>query len=113
MSSKDSSETRAMNYKSNNIEILIGNETDAIIEELFDSFLQKYQKRLKESVKGSKFVFDSIDLLYYKLNKIFLNQGESYIDSPKWWKNKKATINRKNIDDKCFHYALRVTQFNV
>ena len=28
------------------------------------------------------------------------------MDSPKWIKNKKATINPKNNDDKCFQYAL-------
>ena len=30
------------------------------------------------------------------------------MDSPKWVKNKKATINPKNNDDKCFQYALTV-----
>ena len=33
-------------------------------------------------------------------------KGESYIDSPKWLKNKKATINPKNNDDKCFQYEI-------
>ena len=37
-----------------------------------------------------------------------LNRGDSYIDSPKWLKNKKATINPNNIDDKCFQYDLTV-----
>ena len=45
--------------------------------------------------------------MYYILNKVSLNRGESYIDSPKWL-NKKATINPKNNDDKCFQYALTV-----
>ena len=63
-SSKDSEEIRTMHIKSDNIEILIGNETDEIIKELFKSFLQKYQKGLERSMKGSGFVFDSIDLLH-------------------------------------------------
>ena len=54
------------------------------------------------------FYFDSVDSLYYKLHKISLNRGGSYIDSPKWLKNKKATINLKNNDDKCFQYAITV-----
>ena len=37
-----------------------------------------------------------------------LSRGGSYIDSPKWLKNKKTTINPKNNDDKCFQYALTV-----
>ena len=39
MSSKNSNETRTMHSKSNNIKILIGNETDEIIEERFDSLV--------------------------------------------------------------------------
>ena len=38
----------------------------------------------------------------WNLNKISLNRGGSYIDSPKWLKNKNAAINPKNKDDKCF-----------
>ena len=39
ISSKDSDETRTMRTQSNNIEIMMGNET---IEEIFESLLQKY-----------------------------------------------------------------------
>ena len=46
--------------------------------------------------------FDSIGLLHYILYKTSLNRGRSHIDSPKWLKNKKATINPKNNDYKCF-----------
>ena len=60
VSSKDSDEICIMRTKSNNIEIMMGNETDEIIE-LFESLLQKYQEGLEESMKGSDFVFDSVD----------------------------------------------------
>ena len=40
--SKDSDETRTMHTKSNNVEIMMGSETDEIIEEIFKSFLQKF-----------------------------------------------------------------------
>ena len=86
----------------------MGSETNEIIEELFESFLQKYQEGLEESMRGSEFVYDSVDALYYNLNKVSLSRGRSYIDSPKWLKNKKATLNPKNNDDKCFQYALTV-----
>ena len=39
---------------------------------------------------------------------ISLSRGGSYINSPQWLKNKKATINLKNNDDKCFQYASTV-----
>ena len=43
ISSKDSDETRTMHTKSNNVEIMIGSETNEIIKGLFESFFQKYQ----------------------------------------------------------------------
>ena len=79
-SSKDSNETRTVHSKSHNIEIMIGNETNEIIEELFNSLLQKYLKGLDESMNGSEFVFDSVDLLHYKCHKISLSR---IINSPK------------------------------
>ena len=51
---------------------------------------------------------DSVDLLFYHLQKISLKRVGSYIDSPEWLKKKKATINLKNNDDDCFQYALVV-----
>ena len=109
ISSKDSNETRIMHTKSDNIEIMMGIETDDIIEELRDSLLQNYQKGLEESMRESEFVLDSVDLLYYHLHRISLKRGESYIDSPEWLKNKKATINLKNKKyNKCFKYAITV-----
>ena len=107
-SSKDSAETRTMYSPSDNMEVVMDIETDKIIEDFFDSFLQRYQKGLEESMRGSKFIFDNVDSLYYTLHKIRKNRGGSYIDSPKWLKNKKATINPKSNDDKCFQYAITV-----
>ena len=71
-------------------------------------FYKDTKKNLEESIRGSEFVLDSVDSLYYKLHKATLNSGGSYIDSPKWLKNKKITINPKNNDDKCFEYAVTV-----
>ena len=48
ISSKDSDETRTMHIKSNNIEIVMSNEAGKIIEELFESLLQRYKERLEE-----------------------------------------------------------------
>ena len=66
----------------------------------------KKKKKIEESVRGSEFAFDFVDSLYYKLYKKSLNRGVSYIDSPKWLKNKKATITSKINDDKCYQWAI-------
>ena len=59
-------------------------------------------------MRRSEFIFDSVDLLYQKLHKISLTQSRSYIDASKWLKNKKATINPKNNDEKCIQYAVAI-----
>ena len=83
ISSTNSDETRTMHTKHNNVEIMIGSETDEINEDLFESFLQKYQEGLEESMRGSEFAYDSVDAMYYNLNKVSLSRGGSYIDSLK------------------------------
>ena len=52
ISSKDSDETCNMHTKSDIIEIIMGSETNNIIEELCESLIQKYQEGLEESMKG-------------------------------------------------------------
>ena len=58
---------------------------------------------------GSNFVFESVDLLSYHVHKTSLKRGKSYMKSPEWLVNKRATINPKNVsDDKCFQYSITV-----
>ena len=57
-------------------------------------------------MRGLEFEFDGINFFYYSFNKTSIYRGGTYIDLPKWLKNKKSTINPKNNDDKCFQYAV-------
>ena len=59
-------------------------------------------------MRGSDFIFDSVQLMYYKCHKVNFKRGDSFIDSPDWIKKKKAAINTRNADDKCFQYAATV-----
>ena len=102
----DSDETRVMHTKSDNKEFMNGSDTYEIIKKIFRSLLQRYQEKLQEKMRGSDFAFDGINFLYYDFNKINISRGRSYIDSPKWLKDKKSTINPKNNDHKCFQYAV-------
>ena len=99
-------ETCIMHTRSDNEEFMNGDDTDEIIKGLSESFLQKYEENLQNKMKGSDFEFDGVISLYYDFNKISLNRGGSYVDSPKWLKDKKSTINPKNNDDKYFQYAV-------
>ena len=75
-----------MHSKSDNIEIMASDITNEIIEKLFNSLKNIVQNNL-QSMRGIAFVFDYVQLLFYECQKINLNRGGSYIDSPDWIKN--------------------------
>ena len=100
-----SDENRVMYTRSTPEEFMIGSETEEVAVKLFMSILQKYQDNLQNKMKGSDFIFNGINYLYYDLNRITISKGGSYIESPKWLKDKKCCINQKNNDNKCFQYA--------
>ena len=58
--SKDTGETRTIYVWSDNAKIMVGNETDNIIRELFESFLDNYQKEEQIMRGGSDFIFESV-----------------------------------------------------
>ena len=68
--------------------------------------MNNYQKEEIILRNGSNFVLESVDLLSYHIHKTSLKRGSSYIQSPEWILNKKATINPKNEDDFCFEYSI-------
>ena len=101
-----SDETRVMYTRSDNEEFMSSDDTDEIIKLLFESFLKRFEENLQNKMRGSEFEFDDINFFYYDFNKTSIYGSGTYIDSPKWLKNKKSTINPKNNDNKCFEYAV-------
>ena len=83
-----SDENRVMFTRSTPEEFMIGSEAEGVAEKLFMSILQKYQDNLQNKMKGSDFIFNGINYLYYDLNRITISKGGSYIESPKWLKDK-------------------------
>ena len=86
-------------------EFMSGSETEEIVEKLFRSLLQRYQDNLNEKMRGSDFIFNGVNYLFYDFNRVSISKGGSYIKSPKWLKVKKCIVNQKNNDHKCFQYA--------
>ena len=66
-----------------------------LLKNFLNHFYKKYEENLQEKMKGSAFEFDRVNFVYYDFNKISINRGGSYIDSPKWLTNKRSTINKK------------------
>ena len=103
--SKHDDEEHVMHLKSNNIEFM---SYDNVMKLLVNFSSHFFQDCLETSMRGSNFIYESVQLLYYKCHKINFKRGGSYIDSPDCIKKKKTTINLKNTDDKCFQYAVTV-----
>ena len=91
ISSKNLNDTRDMHCISDNIEIMMGFDTNEIILKKFNSLFQRYQKGLEVSMKGSDFVFDYVESLNYIFHIIDLKRSGSHIE---------------NDDDRCFQYSI-------
>ena len=112
ISTNNTGEIRAFHANSDNEEIRLGNETNDIINGLLKSFLSDYQGKEKILINGSNFVFANVDLLVYRIHITSLKRGKSYIKSPEWILSKRATINPKNKDNKCFQHSITVALNN-
>ena len=77
ISSKDAEEEHVMNSRSNNIKFTSYNDAYEVVDELFESLHSRYQGNLETSLRGSNFIFDSIQLMYYKCYKVHFRRGGS------------------------------------
>ena len=101
-------EIRTIYSASEPVEIFMCSDTEDVIDTLFNTISQRFQQAQETSNdKGSEFIPESVELLYYYFQKINIRRAESYIMSPDWIVNKKATINPKNErDNKCFQWSI-------
>ena len=76
ISSKDTGETHTIYVWGANKKVMWDSDTDNIIRELFEPFLDNYQEELKIII-GSEFNFESVELMDYKLRKVRLKRGGS------------------------------------
>ena len=101
-------DTRTIYSKSDPVEIVMGSETNDVIDRLFDTTLERFQQAIVTSNKrGSEFSHESVALMYYYFQKIDIRRAKSYVKSPDWIANKGATTNPKNEkDNKCLQWPI-------
>ena len=83
------------NLESDNVQHLIDFSKDSILAQM-----EMYAE------KGSNWVFKEVVKVEIHTVEYNPNKGSSYIDLPSWIKNKKAIVNIKNKDDKCFLWCI-------
>ena len=59
------------------------------------NLLRTIKKILSKKTKVSGFAFDNINRLYYSSHKVTLNQGNLYLKSKNWSKNKETKVSLK------------------
>ena len=89
-----------MHPKSKQVEVYMGSDTENVIDTLFNTLLQNFQ-RIQETSneRGSEFIPDSVEVLEYEFHKMDIIRAESYIITPDWVASKKGKINTKNEKD--------------
>ena len=70
-----------MHSKSNNIKYTSYNDASKVVDEIFDLLRSRYQENWEKSMRVSDFIFDSVQLIYYKCHKVNFRCYCSYIDS--------------------------------
>ena len=79
-------------------------DTIEIYHEMIDEIFEAMQ--IVEQAEGSGWVFMEVIRLILKIDKWDPIKASSYIDLPPELKNKKALINMKNTDNKCFLWCV-------
>ena len=86
------------------------NEDEIDLDEVFSILIERVEKYLKN---GSNWTIERIETLWLNIAKYQPLRGGSYIDLPKYIKDKKAVINVKNIDSNCLRWSLRSALFST
>ena len=73
--SKDAEEEHIMDLRSSNIKCTSYNDANEVVNELFELLRTRYLGNLETSMRRTDFIFDSVQLMYYKCHKVNLNVG--------------------------------------
>ena len=79
-----------MHSYSDNVAFTSYNDANEVVNKLFKSLRSKYQDNLETPMKRSDFIFDSVQLMYFKCHKVNFKCGGSYIVSQKQKSNNKS-----------------------
>ena len=79
------------------------NDIESIVQSMINHMAQQVEN---PALRDSKFVLDGIVYTDINVHRLNLTRGSSYISLPDWLAKKKAMINPKNLDEKCFKWSV-------
>ena len=83
-----------------------GSDAGNIIKELSEFFLHNYQEK-EQIISGSEFNFESDELMDYKLHRVRLRRGGSYISEHNLKQKNKVLLLMINGDEKYYYFAVK------
>ena len=79
------------------------NDIDSLVQSMINHMAQQVEN---PALRDSKFVFDRIMHTDISIHRLNLTRGSSYIPLPDWLAKKRSILNPKNLDMKCFKWAV-------
>ena len=79
------------------------NDIDNIVRSMIEHMAQQVEN---PALRDSKFVFEMVMRMDISIHRLNLTRGSSYIPLPDWLSKREAITNPKNLDMKCFKWAV-------
>ena len=79
------------------------NDIDDIVRSMIAHMAQQVEN---PALRDSKFVFEMVIQMDINIHRLNVTRGSSYIPLPDWLSRKEAITNPKNLDMKCFKWAV-------
>ena len=92
-----------LTFNSSMTPIYFLNDIDDIVRTMINHMSQQVEN---PALRDSKFVFYMVTHMDISIHRLNLTRGSSYIPLPDWLAKKKAIINPKNLDMKCFKWSV-------
>ena len=83
------------------------------INQFYNMFVDEFNKKLEEDNEGSSWNFYGITKLKIKINVQKSILGRAHVELSSIIKNKRACVNPKNDDDKCFTWCLLMAKHYI
>ena len=78
-------------------------DIDSIVQGMINHMAKQVDN---PKLRDSKFTFDKVLYTDISRHRLMLTRGSSFIKLPDWLAKKKAILNPKNLDEKCFKWAV-------
>ena len=90
-------------FKSLMTPVYMLSDIDIIVQGMINHMAQQVDN---PALRDSKFVFYKILQTDISCHRLMLTRGSNYVKLPDWLAKKKAILNLKNLDEKCFKWAV-------